>query len=297
MATTKKAQSPMETVTDKAGDAASAVGSGAKKVVSTVAENPLLAAAGAVAVGAAVGGRHRRREEAEGSFEEVVVTEEAGGQEERGQEEPCQERGEEAAKKSAAKKSPAKKSPAKKSSAKKSAAKKGLAKKSPAKKGLAEGSAPAFTWHVQSEVQVVDDHTGSNAGRHRGATVPEGPSGSRGRESKGSAGPDVRTTARHEARCDSRYSVCTRPAPPGVASSTMSSGGGWPSRPPCAVRTCSAISPSDPKALPQISQSRSPRSASRSLVTRGELPARPHPHTRPRPSGGGGGDSRACGEG
>ncbi len=49
-------QSAVETVTEKAGEAASAVGSGAKKVVSAVAENPALAAAGAAAVGAAVGG-------------------------------------------------------------------------------------------------------------------------------------------------------------------------------------------------------------------------------------------------
>ena len=84
------------------------------------------------------------------------------------------------------------------------------------------------------------------------------------------AGPGFH--ARHTRRCWSRYSVCTRPAPPGVASSTTSSGGGWPSRPPCAVRTCSAISASDPKALPQMSQSRSPRSASRSLVIGASYP-------------------------
>lgn len=59
MANTKKGSpspSPIETVTDKASDAASAVGAGAKKMASTVAENPLVAAAGAAAVGVAVGG-------------------------------------------------------------------------------------------------------------------------------------------------------------------------------------------------------------------------------------------------
>ena len=51
-----RAESAMETVGEKAGDAASAMGDGAKKVVSTVAENPLLAAASAAALGAAVTG-------------------------------------------------------------------------------------------------------------------------------------------------------------------------------------------------------------------------------------------------
>ena len=46
----------MATVVEKAGDAVSAVGSGAKKVATTVAENPMLAATGAAALGAAVGG-------------------------------------------------------------------------------------------------------------------------------------------------------------------------------------------------------------------------------------------------
>ena len=64
MAQTKD-RTAIENVTEGAGDAASAVGAGAKKVASVVKENPLIAAAGAAAVGAAVGGtaiaRERRR--------------------------------------------------------------------------------------------------------------------------------------------------------------------------------------------------------------------------------------------
>ena len=52
----KDGRSTISTVVDKAGEAVSAVGSGAKKVASTVVENPMLAATGAAAIGAAVGG-------------------------------------------------------------------------------------------------------------------------------------------------------------------------------------------------------------------------------------------------
>ena len=48
--------STIGTVVEKASDAVSAMGSGAKKVATTVAENPMLAATGAAALGAAVGG-------------------------------------------------------------------------------------------------------------------------------------------------------------------------------------------------------------------------------------------------
>ena len=100
-------QSTVETVTEKAGEAASAVGTGAKKVVSAVAENPVLAAAGAAAVGAAVGGTALARD-----------------------------------KKKKASASSKKRQPAKKSSAKtatrRSPAKKSTAKKSTAKKSTAE---------------------------------------------------------------------------------------------------------------------------------------------------------------
>ena len=82
--------SAIETVTEKAGGAASVVGSGAKKVASAVAENPLLTAAGAVAVGTAVGGA-------------TAIAKKR------------QKSGKTSAKKASAPKSSAKKSPAKKS--------------------------------------------------------------------------------------------------------------------------------------------------------------------------------------
>ncbi len=52
----KNGRSAGSTVAATAGGAASAVGSGAKKVASTVAENPVLAATWAAAIGAAIGG-------------------------------------------------------------------------------------------------------------------------------------------------------------------------------------------------------------------------------------------------
>ena len=76
-------QSTVETVTEKAGEAASAVGTGAKKVVSAVAENPVLAAAGAAAVGAAVGGTalgQGQEEEGFGIFEEASARQEELGE-------------------------------------------------------------------------------------------------------------------------------------------------------------------------------------------------------------------------
>ena len=107
-------QSTVETVTEKAGEAASAVGTGAKKVVSAVAENPVLAAAGAAAVGAAVGGtalaREKKKKKASASSKKRQP-----------------------AKKSSAK-TATRRSPAKKSTAKKSTAKKSTAKKSPRRK-------------------------------------------------------------------------------------------------------------------------------------------------------------------
>ena len=103
--------SAIETVTEKAGGAASVVGSGAKKVASAVAENPLLTAAGAVAVGTAVGGAtaiaKKRQKSGKTSAKKA------------------------SAPKSSAKKSPAKKSPAKKSSAKKSSAEEELGEEEP----------------------------------------------------------------------------------------------------------------------------------------------------------------------
>ena len=105
--------SAIETVTEKAGGAASVVGSGAKKVASAVAENPLLTAAGAVAVGTAVGGATAIAKKRQKSRKT-------------------------SAKKASAPKSSAKKSPAKKSPAKKSPAKKSQAEEEPSEEELRE---------------------------------------------------------------------------------------------------------------------------------------------------------------
>ena len=114
-------QSAVENVTEKAGEAVSAVGSGAKKVASVVAENPVLAAAGAAAVGAAVGGdRTRQREAAEGC--DV-------GEERR-----------QPAKKTSAK-ATTRRSPAKKSAAKKATTGKSTAKKSTTRTGSSTSKA------------------------------------------------------------------------------------------------------------------------------------------------------------
>jgi len=115
--------STMSTVKEKAGDAASAVGSGAKtvgseaktvgsgakKAVGAVAQNPLVAATSAAALGTVIGGAalvRQRRQKAKRS----------------------------SVKSPSRKKSPAKRSSTKKSSSKRTSAKKSIPRKSPARK-------------------------------------------------------------------------------------------------------------------------------------------------------------------